>query len=500
MDNPRIFLWVGLALLLWMNVIQWKRDYGAPAPDAGTSAPRSERCCRGAGGTAARPVAGRCRRTPAQPRRERGSGSGSARRRCGDRSRAQAPRVRVVTDVLDIDVSLQGGTLDRADLLKYPQSKTKDSPPVRLLTTAEGELRGRERSGLRAAGGGAEPTHLATFTAAAPGVPARARRSRNCACRSPGPTARASPSPRPTSSSAAATTIDLAYDVDNAVAGRTGRRRRTCSSRGTVCAEALDVRRRELRVPRPGDLRRQEVPQAQGRPTRTTRSSPRRSPAAGWPQCSIISWRRSCRRSTETFDYTLERRRARIPCSASADRSRPWPPARRTVQREAVRRSEAAGAAEDRGAEARSHRRLRQAHDHRAAAVLAAQLGARCSSATGAGRSSSLTILIKLPASTGSRETSGRSMAKMRNLAPRMKALQERYKDEREQLGREMMELYKNEKINPVGRLSADARADPVLPRVLLGAARERRNAPGAVWCSGSRTSRRAIRSSSCRS
>ena len=45
---------------------------------------------------------------------------------------------------------------------------------------------------------------------------------------------------------------------------------------------------------------------------------------------------------------------------------------------------------------------------------------------------------------------SGRSMAKMRNLAPRIKAIQERYKDDREQLGRQMMEIYKREKINPL--------------------------------------------------
>jgi YidC/Oxa1 family membrane protein insertase len=47
-------------------------------------------------------------------------------------------------------------------------------------------------------------------------------------------------------------------------------------------------------------------------------------------------------------------------------------------------------------------------------------------------------------------QTSGRSMARMRNLAPRMKAIQERYKDDREQLGKQMMELYKREKVNPL--------------------------------------------------
>ena len=47
-------------------------------------------------------------------------------------------------------------------------------------------------------------------------------------------------------------------------------------------------------------------------------------------------------------------------------------------------------------------------------------------------------------------ETSGRSMAKMRAIAPRIKNIQERYKDDREQLAKQMMELYKREKINPV--------------------------------------------------
>ena len=46
-------------------------------------------------------------------------------------------------------------------------------------------------------------------------------------------------------------------------------------------------------------------------------------------------------------------------------------------------------------------------------------------------------------------ESSGRSMAKMRNLQPRLKALQERYKDDRQQLSQAMMELYKREKVNP---------------------------------------------------
>lgn len=47
-------------------------------------------------------------------------------------------------------------------------------------------------------------------------------------------------------------------------------------------------------------------------------------------------------------------------------------------------------------------------------------------------------------------ETSGKSMAKMRKLQPRIKLLQERYKDDREALSKGMMEMYKREKVNPV--------------------------------------------------
>jgi len=60
-----------------------------------------------------------------------------------------------------------------------------------------------------------------------------------------------------------------------------------------------------------------------------------------------------------------------------------------------------------------------------------------------------VTFLLKLlfyPLS----EKAGRSMARMRALAPRMKTLQETYKDDRTKLGQATMELYKTEKVNPV--------------------------------------------------
>lgn len=61
-----------------------------------------------------------------------------------------------------------------------------------------------------------------------------------------------------------------------------------------------------------------------------------------------------------------------------------------------------------------------------------------------------VTILIKLLFYKLS-ETSYRSMAKMRKFTPRMQVLRERYGDDKQKLNKAMMEMYKKEKINPLG-------------------------------------------------
>ncbi len=61
-----------------------------------------------------------------------------------------------------------------------------------------------------------------------------------------------------------------------------------------------------------------------------------------------------------------------------------------------------------------------------------------------------LTILLKLvfyPLNT----SAARSMGKMKLIAPKLKALQEQYANDKQQLQVKMMELYKTEKINPLG-------------------------------------------------
>jgi len=61
-----------------------------------------------------------------------------------------------------------------------------------------------------------------------------------------------------------------------------------------------------------------------------------------------------------------------------------------------------------------------------------------------------LTLIIKLLFFKLS-ATSYRSMAHMRKVAPRLKAIQEQHKDNSQEKNKAMMELYKKEKINPLG-------------------------------------------------
>jgi len=94
-----------------------------------------------------------------------------------------------------------------------------------------------------------------------------------------------------------------------------------------------------------------------------------------------------------------------------------------------------------------------------------------------------LTIIIKLifyPLSAASY----RSMAKMRVVAPKLQKLKDQYGSDRQRLQQAMMELYKSEKINPLGGCMPIIVQIPVfiaLYWVLLGSV-ELRHAPFMLW------------------
>ncbi len=94
-----------------------------------------------------------------------------------------------------------------------------------------------------------------------------------------------------------------------------------------------------------------------------------------------------------------------------------------------------------------------------------------------------LTVIVKLlffPLANKSYH----AMARMKAVQPKMKALQERYRDDRERLQREMMELYRKEKVNPA------AGCLPVLVQIpvffalykVLFVTIEMRHQPGLFW------------------
>ncbi|TAK91551.1 MAG: membrane protein insertase YidC [Burkholderiaceae bacterium] len=94
-----------------------------------------------------------------------------------------------------------------------------------------------------------------------------------------------------------------------------------------------------------------------------------------------------------------------------------------------------------------------------------------------------LTVLIKLafyPLSAAGYK----SMARMKNVTPRLQAMKERYKDDKMKMQQAMMELYREEKINPMGGCLPILIQIPVFISLywVLLASVEMRNAPWMGW------------------
>jgi len=160
LGNLRIYLWAALAMLLLYDYQAWVRDHpptaatetvptaAAPSSTPGTTelGNRVPEAAAPSPGTAAPAAAG----TAAAPGTAVSAGSPAA------------PVVHVRTDVLDVDISTHGGTLQRVDLLAYPRVKG-EATPVRLENHDDAQSLYDLQSGLTGPEGTAYPTHLATF-------------------------------------------------------------------------------------------------------------------------------------------------------------------------------------------------------------------------------------------------------------------------------------------------------------------------------------------------
>jgi YidC/Oxa1 family membrane protein insertase len=149
MDNGRLFLWVFLAGMLWLAYTAWMQDYPGVAPVAVTTAPQTVTPTPPPATTAPPSIeAGPAATIPEQPA-----------------AIEHGQLVHVRTDVLDLLIDSRGGDLVRADLLRYPVDKKDPDVLVRLLNDAPADL-WVFQTGLRSAVGGPEPNHLGTFRTA----------------------------------------------------------------------------------------------------------------------------------------------------------------------------------------------------------------------------------------------------------------------------------------------------------------------------------------------
>ncbi len=165
MANTRLMLWIALAAILYLNYEAWIRDYREPAqpvPAASASAPGAAKnsladtvpkAAPGGldQGAAASPA-------PASPPPASLGGAAAA----SDRSSAV---LHVVTDVLDLDINLKGGEIERADLKQYPLHKDTPNVPVRLENGDPNTLY-LLQTGLIGTAGESAPTHLEMWTSA----------------------------------------------------------------------------------------------------------------------------------------------------------------------------------------------------------------------------------------------------------------------------------------------------------------------------------------------
>ncbi len=439
MDNPRIYLWIGVALLLWMNVVQCSMPTGEAPAAAATTGPD----------------------VPAVA------------------APATQPSVRVVTDVLDLDISLQGGDFVRADLLQYPRDKRPGSPPVRLFGTQEPDY-SVARSGLRALNGRPEPTHLAAFTSTAqefrmaPG--ASELRVPLTWTDGQGVTVTKTYVFRPGSYA-----IDIQYEVDNRSASEWSGVSYVQLARHVYAQERsmFDVESYAYRGPAIYDgqkYRKLDIDDTEeGRFAQNVTD--------GWMatmQHHFVS--AAVPPKGEEYHITLGRDGTHALLTQRG-------PLKVVPAGTVGRFNETVFVGPKLQAQLKEvGPRLELTADYGKLTILSQPLFWLLQKVYGFVGNWGwaiiiVTILLKLLFYKLT-ETSGRSMAKMRTIAPRIKQIQETYKDDREQLAKKMMEIYKREKINPVAGCLPILVQIPVFLAfywVLLESV-EMRQAPWMLW------------------
>ena len=441
--NARMFLWLGLAMALWLNYEAWQRMFApppaavtAPAP-AGTVAPSLADAVPTASAPA--PVAAPVASTPVMTAVPAAAAPAAAA------PATTTATVRVTTDVLDLEIALAGGTLVNADLPRYPRVKG-ESAPVRLLNRDKHFY--YLQTGLSDAGaGGARPTHQAVFTAAQSAFSLSTGSDELRV-------------PLTWTDAATGVTviktyvlrrgqyrIDLEYTVDN---------RGTAPWRAASYAQILrddppversmfSVESYAFQGPAYYDgTKYQKLDRTDAEDRALSRDI-----TGGWIAGMQHHFTTAVVPAAgQSYKYTLQTEGQQYLLTVAGPAVEVAPQSGATFKETLFVGPKLQAQLETTGP------RLDLVADYGVLTLLAKPLfwmleKAHSMVGNWGWAIVIVTFLLKLlfyPLS----ESSGKSMAKMRLLAPRVKNLQETYKDDREKLGRAMMDLYKREKVNPV--------------------------------------------------
>lgn len=470
MDNQRLMIWAFLGLMGWITYQTWIQDYAVkPAPQVQSELVQSEQLTPPANETLPELSA---------------SSSTLDAPNVNQANPEQTPKtnvavIRVSTDVLDVHISLQGGTLETAILKSYPVAKDQPDTLITLLST-EAENFGAIQTGLRIAGDGAEPNHLATFTSA---------------------------SNRYDMGDAEELIVPINWQDDTGVTLE----KRFRFTRGHYAIEIEQELTNETdKLWRGAEYAQiQRILKEQERSMFDVDSYSFSGPIiydgeksqklklddlledgaykfkaqSGWLgaiQHHFLS--AIVPRSTNEQSYSISARDDRSTASAIGAVEIIAPGSSKTFSTTAFIGPKLQSQLDE------IHEKLNLTVDYGWLTLISHPLFLLLSFVFGFVKNWGVaiilvTFLIKL-AFYKLTESSGRSMAKMRNLQPRMKALQERYKDDKPALSTAMMELYKREKVNPA------AGCLPILIQmpfflafywVLLESV-EMRQAPFALW------------------
>jgi len=155
MDNPRVLLAIALSFIILLMWQSWMEDYG-PAPEQQVME-----------GTAGSETAGAVQKPAANDMPSSEISAAKTPDALPETTPSALPAgqlVEVLTDTYRAVIDTRGGDLVEVDLLEYPETRDPDSPPFRLLERGDAQLF-IAQSGLRTGKTDAEPNHHALFIA-----------------------------------------------------------------------------------------------------------------------------------------------------------------------------------------------------------------------------------------------------------------------------------------------------------------------------------------------